>query len=82
MTTFIQLHLLTTYPPSNPNRDDQGRPKSAMVGGAPRLRLSSQAIKRAVRTSPVFTRMARGSGGTNGENGSTSGETSAKDPHP
>ena len=54
MTTFIQLHLLTTYPPSNPNRDDQGRPKSAMVGGAPRLRLSSQAIKRAVRTSPVF----------------------------
>ena len=54
MTPFIQLHLLTTYPPSNPNRDDQGRPKSAVVGGAPRLRLSSQAIKRAVRTAPQF----------------------------
>ena len=60
MTTFIQLHLLTTYPPSNPNRDDQGRPKSAMVGGAPRLRLSSQAIKRAVRTSPGFTTALKG----------------------
>lgn len=54
MTTFIQLHYLTTYPPSNPNRDDQGRPKSAMYGGAPRLRLSSQSIKRAARVSPAF----------------------------
>lgn len=60
MTTFIQLHLLTTYPPSNPNRDDQGRPKSAMVGGAPRLRLSSQSIKRAVRTSPDFRQALEG----------------------
>lgn len=60
MTTFIQLHLLTTYPPSNPNRDDQGRPKSAMVGGAPRLRLSSQSIKRAVRTSAAFREALRG----------------------
>ena len=49
MTTFLQFHLLTAYPPSNPNRDDQGRPKEAHYGGAPRLRLSSQSIKRAVR---------------------------------
>lgn len=54
MTTFLQLHLLTAYPPSNPNRDDQGRPKSAMVGGAQRLRLSSQSIKRAARQSAAF----------------------------
>lgn len=54
MTTFLQLHLLTPYPPSNPNRDDQGRPKAAMLGGAPRLRLSSQSIKRALRMSPAF----------------------------
>lgn len=54
MTTFLQLHLLTAYPPSNPNRDDQGRPKQATVGGAPRLRLSSQSIKRALRVSPPF----------------------------
>ena len=60
MTTFVQLHLLTTYPPSNPNRDDQGRPKTAMVGGAPRLRLSSQSIKRAVRTSPAFASALEG----------------------
>lgn len=54
MTTFVQFHLLTAYPPSNPNRDDQGRPKSALVGGAPRLRLSSQSVKRAVRESSFF----------------------------
>lgn len=54
MTTFLQFHLLTAYPPSNPNRDDQGRPKTAMVGGAPRLRLSSQSIKRAARQSAAF----------------------------
>lgn len=54
MTTFLQFHLLTAYPPSNPNRDDQGRPKQANVGGAPRLRLSSQSIKRALRVSAPF----------------------------
>lgn len=54
MTTFVQFHLLTAYPPSNPNRDDQGRPKQATVGGAPRLRLSSQSLKRAIRESSFF----------------------------
>lgn len=54
MSTFLQFHLLTVYGPSNPNRDDQGRPKQAMVGGAPRLRLSSQSVKRALRESAFF----------------------------
>jgi CRISPR system Cascade subunit CasC len=54
MSHFLQLHLLTFYPPSNLNRDDTGRPKTATVGGAPRLRISSQALKRAWRTSPIF----------------------------
>lgn len=54
MTTFVQFHLLTSYGPSNPNRDDQGRPKQAMVGGVPRLRLSSQSLKRALRESSFF----------------------------
>jgi CRISPR system Cascade subunit CasC len=54
MTHFLQLHLLTFYPPSNLNRDDTGRPKTATVGGVPRLRISSQALKRAWRTSPIF----------------------------
>lgn len=54
MTTFLQLHLLTAYPPSNLNRDDTGRPKTVIFGGEPRLRVSSQSLKRAWRTSPVF----------------------------
>jgi CRISPR system Cascade subunit CasC len=51
---FLQLHLLTFYPPSNLNRDDLGRPKTASIGGANRLRISSQALKRAWRTSSPF----------------------------
>jgi len=54
MTTFLQFHILTPWGPSNPNRDDQGRPKQAMVGGVPRLRISSQSVKRAVRESCFF----------------------------
>lgn len=54
MTMFIQLHLLTAYPPSNLNRDDSGRPKTATFGGTERLRVSSQSLKRAWRTSSVF----------------------------
>lgn len=54
MNRFLQMHLLTFYPPSNLNRDDAGRPKSAVVGGVPRLRISSQALKRAWRVSDVF----------------------------
>jgi CRISPR system Cascade subunit CasC len=34
MTQFIQLHVLTSYPPSNLNRDDMGRPKTARMGNA------------------------------------------------
>ncbi len=54
MRRFIQLHVLTSYPPSNLNRDDLGRPKSAVVGDVMRLRVSSQALKRAWRTSDSF----------------------------
>lgn len=54
MSRFIQLHLLTSYPPANLNRDDLGRPKTAMMGCEPRLRVSSQSLKRAWRTSDVF----------------------------
>ena len=54
MSRFLQLHYLTIYPVSNPNRDDLGRPKTATYGGAPRLRISSQALKRAARLSEVM----------------------------
>lgn len=54
MARFVQLHVLTSYPPSNLNRDDTGRPKTAFMGDANRLRISSQSLKRAWRTSEVF----------------------------
>ena len=54
MSDFLQLHLLTAYGPSNLNRDDTGRPKSVVFGGVPRLRVSSQSLKRAWRASEVF----------------------------
>lgn len=50
----IQLHILKTYAASNLNRDDLGAPKEVIFGGSRRLRISSQSIKRAVRSSEVF----------------------------
>ena len=49
MSVFVDIHVLQTLPPSNPNRDDTGAPKSATFGGVQRMRISSQAIKRATR---------------------------------
>jgi len=54
MSEFLQLHLLTSYPPANLNRDDLGRPKTASFGNTQRLRISSQSLKRAWRCSSVF----------------------------
>src|SRR5690625_693230 len=64
MKRFMQLHLLTSYPPSNLNRDDLGRPKTAEMGGAQRLRISSQSLKRAWRTSNIFEEAVKGHVGT------------------
>lgn len=64
MNRFIQLHLLTSYPPSNLNRDDLGRPKTAVMGGAERLRVSSQCLKRTWRTSELFQSALAGHIGT------------------
>ena len=52
--SFLQLHLLTAHAPSNLNRDDANRPKTAVFGGEPRVRISSQSLKRAWRTSAAF----------------------------
>ena len=60
MSSFIQLHLLTSYPPSNLNRDDLGRPKTAIMGGVNRLRISSQSHKRSWRTSDIFEEALKG----------------------
>jgi CRISPR system Cascade subunit CasC len=64
MTTFLQLHLLTSYPPACLNRDDLNRPKTAVMGGVPRLRISSQSLKRAWRTSALFEEALKNHMGT------------------
>ena len=48
---LVELHLLTAHAPSNLNRDDFGRPKTALFGGTERGRISSQSLKRAIRKS-------------------------------
>ena len=60
MSRFYQIHLLVSYPPSNLNRDDTGRPKTAIVGDANRLRISSQSLKRAWRTSEAIEKAMSG----------------------
>ena len=60
MSQFIQLHTLTSYAPSNLNRDDLGRPKTAKMGGFERLRVSSQSQKRHWRTSDLFEQAMAG----------------------
>lgn len=46
---LIELHILQSFPVSCLNRDDVGSPKSAVFGGVPRARVSSQSQKRATR---------------------------------
>lgn len=46
---FVELHILQNFAPSNLNRDDTGAPKDCEFGGYRRARISSQALKRAVR---------------------------------
>ncbi len=45
----IEFHILQSFPVTCLNRDDVGVPKTAVVGGVTRARVSSQCWKRAVR---------------------------------
>lgn len=45
----IEYHILQSFPVTCLNRDDVGAPKSAVVGGTTRARVSSQCWKRQVR---------------------------------
>src|SRR5436190_23985287 len=56
MGDFVQLHLVHSYGPNCLNRDDQGRPKTAVVGGVTRQRISSQCLKSWWRGSAVFNK--------------------------
>ena len=51
---FVELHMIQSFSPANLNRDDTNNPKDCEFGGVRRARISSQCIKRAIRTSPVF----------------------------
>lgn len=64
MSRFIQLHVLTSYPASNLNRDDLGRPKTVRLPNGERLRISSQSLKRAWRCSEAFQQALAGNLGT------------------
>lgn len=47
--TLVEFHILQSFPVTCLNRDDVGAPKTAVVGGATRARVSSQCWKRQVR---------------------------------
>ena len=47
--TRIEFHILQPFPVTCLNRDDVGAPKTAIVGGVTRARVSSQCWKRQVR---------------------------------
>ncbi len=82
MSTFIQAHFLVAYPAANLNRDDSGRPKTMIYGGAERLRISSQSLKRAVRTSTVFDEQLHGHVGSRSQTfGKLLEEELMKPPH-
>jgi len=51
---FVELHMIQNFSPSNLNRDDTNNPKDCEFGGVRRARISSQCIKRAIRTCRVF----------------------------
>lgn len=46
----IEVHLLQNFPPSCLNRDDTNTPKDCEFGGVRRARISSQCIKRSIRS--------------------------------
>ncbi len=48
-STRIEFHILQSFPVTCLNRDDVGAPKTAVVGGVTRARVSSQCWKRQVR---------------------------------
>jgi CRISPR system Cascade subunit CasC len=47
---FVELHMLQNFAPHCLNRDDTNSPKECEFGGYRRARISSQCIKRAIRT--------------------------------
>ena len=57
---LIEIHAIQNHSPSNLNRDDLGAPKTCYFGGVMRSRISSQCIKRSIRTSEQFKLLCGG----------------------
>lgn len=53
----VELHIIQSFAPSCLNRDDTNAVKDCEFGLHRRVRVSSQCIKRAIRTSPVFSEL-------------------------
>lgn len=53
---FINYHILISHSPSCLNRDDMNMQKTAIFGGVNRVRISSQSLKRAMRTSDYYNK--------------------------
>ena len=59
----LELHIIQNFAPSNLNRDDVGSPKECTFGGVRRARISSQALKRAMRKHKSFQEAVKQAGG-------------------
>jgi len=57
---LIEIHMIQNHCPANLNRDDLGAPKTCFFGGVLRSRISSQCIKRSIRTSEEFKALCGG----------------------
>ena len=57
---LIEIHAIQNHSPANLNRDDLGAPKTCYFGGVLRSRISSQCIKRSIRTSEQFSQLLGG----------------------
>lgn len=51
---FVNYHVLISHSPSCLNRDDMNMQKTAVFGGVNRVRISSQSLKRSMRTSDYY----------------------------
>jgi CRISPR system Cascade subunit CasC len=51
---FVNYHILISHSPSCLNRDDMNMQKTAIFGGKRRVRISSQSLKRTMRTSDYY----------------------------
>ncbi len=52
---FVETHFIQNFAPSNLNRDDTNNPKDCDFGGTRRARISSQCLKRAIRSQKIFS---------------------------